>query len=95
LCFRCSNGADPVGIVAKVSAVLAAANVNVIDISQTTVRECFAMIRGGKSCSQGHRVRRSGPKAKSKGAQKKDTETPNPHSVERARGAHQYQQTKL
>lgn len=37
-------GADTVGIIAKVSAVLAAANTNIIDISQTTVREFFAMI---------------------------------------------------
>ena len=37
-------GADTVGIIAQVSAVLAAANANIIDISQTTVREFFAMI---------------------------------------------------
>jgi ACT domain-containing protein len=37
-------GADTVGIIAKVSALLAEANVNIIDISQTTVREFFAMI---------------------------------------------------
>jgi ACT domain-containing protein len=37
-------GADTVGIIAHVSAVLAAANANIIDISQTTVREFFAMI---------------------------------------------------
>ncbi len=37
-------GADTVGIIAKVSAVLAEANANIIDISQTTVREFFAMI---------------------------------------------------
>ena len=37
-------GADTVGIIANVSAVLAAANANIIDISQTTVREFFAMI---------------------------------------------------
>jgi ACT domain-containing protein len=37
-------GADTVGIIAKVSAVLAAANANILDISQTTVREFFAMI---------------------------------------------------
>jgi ACT domain-containing protein len=37
-------GADTVGIIAKVSAELAAANANIIDISQTTVREFFAMI---------------------------------------------------
>jgi ACT domain-containing protein len=37
-------GADTVGIIAHVSAVLAAANTNIIDISQTTVREFFAMI---------------------------------------------------
>ena len=37
-------GADTVGIIAKVSAVLAAANTNIIDISQTTVREFCAMI---------------------------------------------------
>ena len=37
-------GADTVGIIAQVSAVLAAANTNIIDISQTTVREFFAMI---------------------------------------------------
>jgi ACT domain-containing protein len=37
-------GADTVGIIANVSAVLAAAKANIIDISQTTVREFFAMI---------------------------------------------------
>jgi ACT domain-containing protein len=37
-------GADTVGIIAGVSAELAAARVNIIDISQTTVREFFAMI---------------------------------------------------
>jgi ACT domain-containing protein len=37
-------GADTVGIIAKVSAVLADAEANIIDISQTTVREFFAMI---------------------------------------------------
>lgn len=37
-------GADTVGIIAKVSAVLAEADANIIDISQTTVREFFAMI---------------------------------------------------
>jgi ACT domain-containing protein len=37
-------GVDTVGIIAKVSAVLAEANANIIDISQTTVREFFAMI---------------------------------------------------
>jgi ACT domain-containing protein len=37
-------GADTVGIIANVSAVLAQAQANIIDISQTTVREFFAMI---------------------------------------------------
>lgn len=37
-------GADTVGIIAGVSAVLAEADANIIDISQTTVREFFAMI---------------------------------------------------
>ena len=37
-------GVDTVGIIAKVSAVLAAANANIVDISQTTVREFFTMI---------------------------------------------------
>ena len=37
-------GADTVGIIANVSAVLAEARANIIDISQTTVREFFAMI---------------------------------------------------
>lgn len=37
-------GADTVGIIAEVSAVLAEADANIIDISQTTVREFFAMI---------------------------------------------------
>lgn len=37
-------GADTVGIIAKVSGVLAEAEANIIDISQTTVREFFAMI---------------------------------------------------
>ena len=36
--------ADTVGIIANVSAVLAEAHANIIDISQTTVREFFAMI---------------------------------------------------
>ena len=37
-------GADTVGIIATVSAVLAEANANIIDISQTTLREFFTMI---------------------------------------------------
>jgi ACT domain-containing protein len=37
-------GEDRVGIIANVSAVLAAAGANIIDISQTTMREFFAMI---------------------------------------------------
>jgi ACT domain-containing protein len=37
-------GADRVGIIAGVSAVLAEANVNIVDISQTTLREFFTMI---------------------------------------------------
>lgn len=37
-------GADRVGIIAGVAAVLAAANANVVDISQTTLREFFTMI---------------------------------------------------
>jgi len=37
-------GADRVGIIAGVSAVLAEANANIVDISQTTLREFFTMI---------------------------------------------------
>jgi len=37
-------GEDKVGIIANVSAVLASANANIIDISQTTLQEFFAMI---------------------------------------------------
>ena len=37
-------GQDKVGIIANVSAVLAGAGANIIDISQTTMREFFAMI---------------------------------------------------
>jgi ACT domain-containing protein len=37
-------GQDKVGIIANVSGVLAEANANIIDISQTTMREFFAMI---------------------------------------------------
>jgi ACT domain-containing protein len=37
-------GEDKVGIIANVSAVVAAAGGNIIDISQTTMREFFAMI---------------------------------------------------
>ena len=37
-------GGDKVGIIANVSAVLAEAGANIIDISQTTMREFFAMI---------------------------------------------------
>ena len=37
-------GEDKVGIIASVSAVLAEAGANIIDISQTTLREFFAMI---------------------------------------------------
>jgi ACT domain-containing protein len=37
-------GEDKVGIIANVSAVLAAAHANIIDISQTTMDEFFAMI---------------------------------------------------
>jgi ACT domain-containing protein len=37
-------GEDQVGIIANVSAVLAEAHANIIDISQTTLEEFFAMI---------------------------------------------------
>jgi ACT domain-containing protein len=37
-------GEDKVGIIAAVSAVLAQGGANIIDISQTTLREFFAMI---------------------------------------------------
>jgi ACT domain-containing protein len=37
-------GADRVGIIAGVTAVLADANANIVDISQTTLREFFTMI---------------------------------------------------
>ena len=37
-------GEDKVGIIANVSAVLAEAHANIIDISQTTLQEFFAMI---------------------------------------------------
>ena len=37
-------GVDTVGIIANVSAVLAQANANIVDISQTTLREFFTMI---------------------------------------------------
>lgn len=37
-------GVDRVGIIASVSALLAAANANIVDISQTTTREFFTMI---------------------------------------------------
>ncbi|MFZ5558357.1 MAG: ACT domain-containing protein [Pseudomonadota bacterium] len=37
-------GQDRVGIIAAVSAILAEANANVLDISQTTLQEFFAMI---------------------------------------------------
>ena len=37
-------GQDQVGIIAAVSAVLAEAQANIVDISQTTLQEFFAMI---------------------------------------------------
>ena len=37
-------GKDTVGIIAAVSAVLAEARANIVDISQTTLREFFTMI---------------------------------------------------
>jgi ACT domain-containing protein len=37
-------GVDKVGIIAAVSSVLAEANANIVDISQTTLREFFTMI---------------------------------------------------
>lgn len=37
-------GADRVGIIAGVTTVLADANANIVDISQTTLREFFTMI---------------------------------------------------
>lgn len=37
-------GVDTVGIIAQVAGVLAAANANIVDISQTTLREFFTMI---------------------------------------------------
>jgi ACT domain-containing protein len=37
-------GEDKVGIISNVSSVLAQAGANIIDISQTTMREFFAMI---------------------------------------------------
>jgi ACT domain-containing protein len=40
-------GKDQVGIIAAVATVLADAGVNIVDISQTTLREFFAMILMG------------------------------------------------
>lgn len=37
-------GRDRVGIIARVSALLAEANANIVDISQTTLQEFFTMI---------------------------------------------------
>jgi len=37
-------GSDRVGIIAGISSVLAAANVNILDISQSVIREFFTMI---------------------------------------------------
>jgi ACT domain-containing protein len=37
-------GEDKIGIIANVSAILAECGANIIDISQTTLREFFAMI---------------------------------------------------
>ena len=37
-------GEDRVGIIAAVATVLAGANANIVDISQTTLREFFTMI---------------------------------------------------
>jgi len=37
-------GADRVGIIAGISSVLAEANVNILDISQSVIREFFTMI---------------------------------------------------
>ncbi len=37
-------GEDKVGIIAAVATVLAGANANIVDISQTTLREFFTMI---------------------------------------------------
>ncbi len=37
-------GQDRVGIIAAVSTILAEANANILDISQTTLQEFFAMI---------------------------------------------------
>ncbi|MDP2891677.1 MAG: ACT domain-containing protein [Bacillota bacterium] len=37
-------GRDKVGIIAAVSAVLAACNANILDISQTVLQEYFAMV---------------------------------------------------
>ena len=37
-------GQDKVGIIANVSTLLAEANANIVDISQTTLREFFTMI---------------------------------------------------
>lgn len=37
-------GQDKVGIIANVSSILAEANANIVDISQTTLQEFFTMI---------------------------------------------------
>ncbi len=37
-------GTDRVGIIAGISAILADANVNILDITQTTMQELFTMI---------------------------------------------------
>ena len=37
-------GSDKVGIIAKVAAFLAENNINILDISQTTMRDIFTMI---------------------------------------------------
>ncbi|NLN65485.1 MAG: ACT domain-containing protein [Clostridiaceae bacterium] len=37
-------GCDKVGLIAEISAILAKANVNILDISQTTMQDLFTMM---------------------------------------------------
>lgn len=66
-------GTDRVGIIAGVSAVLAEANANIVDISQTTLREFFTMILmadvGGATVPFDELKRRLGEKGDEMGVQ--------------------------
>ncbi|MBN1508924.1 MAG: ACT domain-containing protein [Sedimentisphaerales bacterium] len=43
ICIVTVTGADRVGIIAKLSATMAKANINIVDVNQKILEDCFVM----------------------------------------------------